>query len=67
MLLWVTTENPYRKFYESLVGRLAREKTMKISGKMIAELQGQKLVINEITGFIDLIRWRNLPESDPCL
>jgi GNAT superfamily N-acetyltransferase len=38
MLVWVIAENPYRRFYESLGGRLVREKTKEIGGKMIAEV-----------------------------
>jgi ribosomal protein S18 acetylase RimI-like enzyme len=38
MLIWVIAENPYRRFYESLGGRLVREKTKEIGGKVIAEV-----------------------------
>jgi ribosomal protein S18 acetylase RimI-like enzyme len=38
MLIWVIAENPYRRFYESLGGRLVREKTKEIGGKMILEV-----------------------------
>jgi ribosomal protein S18 acetylase RimI-like enzyme len=38
MLIWVITENPYRRFYESLGGRLVHEKTKEIGGKMISEV-----------------------------
>ena len=37
MLVWVIAENPYRKFYESLGGKLVREKTQEIGGKTISE------------------------------
>ena len=38
MLIWVIAENPYRRFYESLGGRMVREKTKEIGGKMISEV-----------------------------
>jgi GNAT superfamily N-acetyltransferase len=38
MLVWVIAKNPYRRFYESLGGRLVREKTKEIGGKMILEV-----------------------------
>ena len=37
MLIWVIAENPYRRFYETLGGKLVREITREIGGKMIAE------------------------------
>ena len=37
MLVWVITENPYRRFYESLGGEFVREKTREIGGKTITE------------------------------
>ena len=38
MLVWVIAENPYRRFYESLGGKLVRKKTKEIGGKVIAEV-----------------------------
>ena len=38
MLIWVMSENPYRRFYESLGGNVAREKTKEIGGVMISEV-----------------------------
>ena len=38
MLIWVIAENPYRRFYESLGGKLVRKKTKEIGGKVIAEV-----------------------------
>ena len=37
LIVWVIAENPYRRFYESLGGKLVREKTMEIGGKPILE------------------------------
>lgn len=37
MLIWVIAENPYQRFYESLGGKLVREQTREIGGKMISE------------------------------
>jgi ribosomal protein S18 acetylase RimI-like enzyme len=38
MLIWAFAESPYRRFYESLGGRLIREKTKEIGGRMIPEV-----------------------------
>lgn len=38
LLIWVIAENPYRGFYESLGGKMVREKTQVIGGKMILEV-----------------------------
>lgn len=38
MLIWVIEANPYRKFYESLGGKLVREKTIEIGGSLILEV-----------------------------
>jgi ribosomal protein S18 acetylase RimI-like enzyme len=38
MLIWVIAENPYRKFYESLGGRMIGEKSKEIGGKLISEV-----------------------------
>ena len=38
MLIWVIAENPYRRFYESLGGKLVRKKTKEIGGMMISEV-----------------------------
>lgn len=38
MLIWVMAENPYRRFYESLGGKLVREKTKEIGGELISEV-----------------------------
>jgi len=35
MLIWVFTENPYRKFYETLGGKIVRQKTKEIGGRVI--------------------------------
>jgi len=37
MLIWAMAESPYRRFYESLGGRVVREKSKEIGGKMILE------------------------------
>ena len=36
MLIWVFAENPNCKFYESLGGKIAREKTKEIGGRIIS-------------------------------
>ena len=38
MLIWVLADNPYRRFYESLGGKIVREKTQEIGGKLLAEV-----------------------------
>lgn len=38
MLIWVLAENPYRRFYESLGGKVVREKTQEIGGKLLSEV-----------------------------
>ena len=38
MLIWVIAENPYRKFYETLGGKMVREKIKEIGGKEILEV-----------------------------
>lgn len=38
MLIWAAAESPYRRFYESLGGRVVREKSKEIGGKMILEV-----------------------------
>ena len=38
MLIWALTENPSRRFYESLGGKLVKEKTQEIGGKMLSEV-----------------------------
>lgn len=38
MLIWVIAENPYRRFYESLGGKVVRQKEQEIGGKLIAEV-----------------------------
>jgi hypothetical protein len=38
MLIWVIAENTYRRFYESLGGKLVRKKTKEIGGMMISEV-----------------------------
>ena len=38
MLIWVIAENPYRRFYELLGGKVVKEKKKEIGGKMILEV-----------------------------
>jgi ribosomal protein S18 acetylase RimI-like enzyme len=38
MLIWVIAENPYRRFYEMLGGKVAGGKTKEIGGKMVVEV-----------------------------
>ncbi len=38
MLIWVLAENPSRRFYERLGGRVVCEKTMEIGGKLLVEV-----------------------------
>jgi len=38
LLIWTMAESPYRRFYTSLGGRVVREKTKEIGGKMILEV-----------------------------
>lgn len=38
MLIWVLAENPYRRFYESLGGKMVREKNKEIGGRMLPEV-----------------------------
>lgn len=38
MLIWVLAENPYRKFYETLGGKVVREKSKEIGGKLLPEV-----------------------------
>lgn len=38
LLIWAMAESPYRRFYASLGGRVVREKTKEIGGKMILEV-----------------------------
>jgi ribosomal protein S18 acetylase RimI-like enzyme len=38
LLIWVLAENPYRKFYESLGGRLVREKSVEVGGETILDV-----------------------------
>jgi GNAT superfamily N-acetyltransferase len=38
MLIWAFAESPYRRFYESLGGKLVRESSKEIGGKMISEV-----------------------------
>jgi GNAT superfamily N-acetyltransferase len=38
MLIWAAAESPYRRFYESIGGKLVREKSKEIGGKMIPEV-----------------------------
>ena len=38
LLIWVMAENPYRKFYESLGGRLVREKSVQVGGETILDV-----------------------------
>jgi len=38
LLVWVMAENPYRKFYQALGGRLVREKTVEVGGKTITDV-----------------------------
>ncbi|MBI5295332.1 MAG: GNAT family N-acetyltransferase [Chloroflexi bacterium] len=37
LLVWVIAENPYRRFYEALGGKVVREKVKEIGGRQIAE------------------------------
>jgi GNAT superfamily N-acetyltransferase len=38
MLIWAFAESPYRRFYESLDGKLVRENAKEIGGRMIPEV-----------------------------
>ena len=38
LLVWVVAENPYRRFYESLGGRLVREKAVEVGGKTVLDV-----------------------------
>ncbi len=38
MLIWVLADNPYRRFYESLGGKVIQEKTKEFGGKMLSEV-----------------------------
>ena len=38
LLIWVIAENRYRRFYESLGGKVVRQKTEEIGGRMILEI-----------------------------
>jgi GNAT superfamily N-acetyltransferase len=38
MLIWVIAENPHRKFYETLGGKMVKEKIKEIGGNMILEV-----------------------------
>jgi ribosomal protein S18 acetylase RimI-like enzyme len=38
LLVWVMAENPYRKFYESLGGKPARQKIVEVGGKTITDV-----------------------------
>ena len=38
LLIWTIAESPYRRFYESLGGKVVREKIKEIGGKIIPEV-----------------------------
>jgi ribosomal protein S18 acetylase RimI-like enzyme len=38
MLVWVIAESPYRRFYESLGGKLVKEKIKEIGGRLVTEV-----------------------------
>jgi hypothetical protein len=38
MLIWVLAENPYRKFYEALGGKVVRQQGKEIGGKLLAQV-----------------------------
>lgn len=38
MLIWAMAESPYRRFYESLGGKVIREKTKEVGGKILVEV-----------------------------
>ena len=51
MLIWVLAENPYRRFYELLGGKVVREKTQEIGGRMLSEVGYGWETIHQLLSF----------------
>lgn len=48
LLIWTLAQSPYRRFYESLGGKVVREKTKEFGGKMLLEVGYGWEVINQL-------------------